>query len=182
MHYCKSKETTDRVARLFLDKEVVGFDIEWEPWASRKEGIRQNVALIQLASEEMIALFHIARYPRDDTIEDLVAPSLREVMESPNITKVGVAIKADCTRLRSFMKINAQALFELSHLYKLVKFSSGEIKKINKVGVTLAQQVEEHLQLPLWKGSDVRNSNWSEELNYEQIRCMFLLLPIMSNY
>ena len=84
----------------------------------------------------------------------------------------GVAIKADCTRLRKFLSIDSHGLFELSHLYKLVKFSSGDVKKINKALVSLAQQVQEHLQLPLAKG-DVRMSDWSnnQDLTYEQTRC-----------
>lgn len=175
LHYCKSKETTERVAHLFLDQEVVGFDIEWKPHAFPTEGIRKNVALIQLASEERIALFHLARfYNGGDTIGDLLAPTLQRVLESPNITKVGVAIKGDCTRLRRFLGIDPRGLFELSHLYKLVKYSTGDVKKINKMLVSLAQQVQEHLHLPLWKGDIVRNSDWSKELDYGQIRCVFV--------
>lgn len=174
IHYCKSKETTDRVAHLFLDQKIVGFDIEWKPHASPMEGIRKNVALIQLASEERIALFHLARfYKQNNTIGDLLAPNLQKVLESPDITKVGVAVKGDCTRLRRFLGIDSRGLFELSHLYKLVRFSTGDVKKINKVLVSLAQQVHEHLHLPLWKG-EVRNSDWSQELDYEQIRCVFV--------
>jgi len=170
VHYCKSKEASERIAKLFLDKPVIGFDIEWKPQASALEGTKKNVSLIQLASEERIALFHIARYGKDGTIDDLVAPTLKKIMESPEITKVGVAVKADCTRLRKFMGIGSRGLLELSHLYKLVKFSSGDVKKINKSLVALAQQVEEHFQLPMWKG-EVRSSDWSEELNFEQIQC-----------
>ena len=170
VHYCTSKETTERIAQLFLDKEVIGFDMEWKPQAQVREGIKKNVSLIQLASEERVALFHIARYSKGDTIDDLLAPSLKKIMESSDITKVGVSVKADCTRLRRFLGIEARGLFELSHLYKLIKHSAGDVKKINKLLVSLAQQVEEHLQLPMWKG-DVRSSDWSQKLNYEQIKC-----------
>jgi len=90
-------------------------------------------------------------------------------MEDPGITKVGVAIKADCTRLRKNLSINSQGLFELSHLYKLVKFSeSKDTHLINKMLVSLANQVQEHLHLPLFKG-EVRGSDWSQKLNLEQI-------------
>ena len=173
IHYCTSVQQTERVAHLFLNQEVVGFDIEWKPQASVSEGIRKNVALIQLASEERIALFHLARFPKGETISDLLAPTLRKVLESSDITKVGVSIKGDCTRLRRFLGLDPRGLLELSHLYKLVKYSNGDVKKINKILVSLAQQVEEHLHLPLWKG-EVRNSDWSQELDYDQIRCMFV--------
>ncbi len=170
VHYCKSRETSDRIAKLFLDKPVIGFDIEWKPQASAAEGTKKNVSLVQLASEERVALFHIARYGKETCTDDLVPPNLKKIMESPDITKVGVAVKADCTRLRKFMGIRSKGLFELSHLYKLIKFSNGDVKKINKSLVSLAQQVEEHLLLPMWKG-EVRSSDWSEELNYQQVQC-----------
>ena len=170
VHYCKSKEATERICQLFVDEKVIGFDIEWKINASATDGIKKNVALAQVASEERIALFHIARYPNATTMDDFVAPTFKKIMESPSITKVGVSVKGDCTRLRRFMNIESRGIFELSHLYKLVKFSSGDVKKINKVLVNLAQQVQEHLQLPLWKG-EVRSSDWSQDLNYQQIQC-----------
>ena len=170
VHYCKSKDSTERIAQLFLHEEVIGFDIEWTMNATATDGVKKNVALIQIASEERIALFHIARYPGATDVDDFVAPTFKRIMESPNITKVGVSVKGDCTRLRKFMNIEARGIFELSHLHKLVKFSCGDIKKINKVLVSLAQQVKEHLQLPLWKG-EVRSSDWSQDLNYQQIQC-----------
>ena len=170
VHYCKSKDSTERISQLFLQEEVIGFDIEWTMNATTTDGVKKNVALIQIASEERIALFHIARYANATAVDDFVAPTFKRIMESPNITKVGVSVKGDCSRLRKFMNIEARGIFELSHLYKLVKFSCGDVKKINKVLVNLAQQVKEHLQLPLWKG-EVRSSDWSQDLNYEQIQC-----------
>ncbi|KAL8857088.1 MAG: hypothetical protein Q9178_006380 [Gyalolechia marmorata] len=169
VHYCKSLETTERISRLFVNEKVIGFDIEWKPSATFKDGIRKNVALIQLASEERIALFHVARFSKGDTIESLVAPTFKAIMESSSITKVGVSVKGDSTRLRNHLNIDSHGLFELSHLYKLVKFSLTDVKKINKVLVALAKQVEEHLMLPMYKDDSVRSSDWSGDLNYEQI-------------
>ncbi|KAL8675354.1 MAG: hypothetical protein Q9168_000311 [Polycauliona sp. 1 TL-2023] len=171
VHYCRSLETTERIARLFLNESVIGFDIEWKPSATVKDGIRKNVALIQLASEERIALFHIARFSKEDNIESLVAPTFKAIMESSSIIKVGVFVKGDCTRLRNHMSIDSHGLFELSYLHKLVKFSLTDVKKINRRLVALAKQVEEHLMLPMSKDENVRASDWSEELNYQQISC-----------
>ncbi|KAI9832395.1 MAG: hypothetical protein M1819_004383 [Sarea resinae] len=169
VHYCRSRETTERVAQLFLEEAVLGFDIEWKPNVQASEGIRKNVSLVQLASESRIALFHIALFGKGDSMEDLVAPTMKQIMEDPNITKVGVSVKADCTRLRKFMGIEARGIFELSHLHKLVKYSSEHANKIDKRLVALAEQVQEHLQLPMRKVAEVRSSNWSEELNMQQI-------------
>ena len=86
VHYCKSKETTEKIAQLFLDEDVVGFDLEWKPSASLSDGITKNVSLIQIASEERVLLAHIARYPdaatsdKEQRVDDFVAPSLRKIM------------------------------------------------------------------------------------------------------
>ena len=169
VHYCKSKLTTERVLnQYFMDEKILGFDIEWKTEATKNSGSKKNVSLVQLASEKRIALFHISLFA-GDKLEDLVAPSLKKIMEDPSITKTGVAIKADCTRLRKYLDIHARGLLELSHLYKLVKYSaSKDYKLINKMLVSLAQQVKELLHLPLFKG-EVRGSDWSQPLVMEQI-------------
>jgi len=169
VHYCKTRETTESVAQLFVDEEVIGFDIEWMAQAKATDPIKRNISLIQLASEERIALFHIAIYPRAKTIDDFVAPTLKKIMESPEITKVGVAIAGDATRLRKHLNIQCHGLFELSHLYKLVKSSQGG-GKVDRRLVSLAQQVKEHLGLPLLKG-DVQTSNWGRDLDHAQTQC-----------
>ncbi|KAI9808126.1 MAG: hypothetical protein M1825_004583 [Sarcosagium campestre] len=168
VHYCRDFESSERIAKLFLDGDVIGFDLEWKANVTASKGPRQNVSLIQVASEHRIALFHLALFEGGDRPQDLVPPTLRYIMETAKITKVGVAIKADCTRLRNFLDIDARGLFELSHLYKLVKYSTIDASQINKRLVSLAQQVQEHLQLPLWKG-EVRYSDWSQPLDMQQI-------------
>ncbi|AEO56851.1 hypothetical protein MYCTH_2302247 [Thermothelomyces thermophilus ATCC 42464] len=168
IHYCTSMQTTERVVKqYFMNEKVVGFDLEWMSNAQRSSGPRKNVSLIQLASPSRIGLFHIASYPSKDK---LVAPALKKLMEDPSITKVGVWIKGDCTRLADYLGIKTQGQFELSHLYKLVKYSaSGDYDSINKKLVSLATQVKEYLGLPVFKGDDVRTSNWTRRLNMDQI-------------
>src|SRR5579862_2634614 len=171
---------------------------------------RDNVSLIQFATEERIVLFHIAQYQGgkylscdrryyrrrssfiriDDSIESLVAPTIKLIMEDPHTKKVGVAVlgmvvimymykwnltltivpPGDCTRLRKFLGIDSRSLFELSHLYRQVEAASTGVGAVSKRLVSLAWQVEEHLQLPLWKG-EVRYSDWTKELKLQQIMC-----------
>ncbi|ROT39153.1 ribonuclease H-like protein [Sodiomyces alkalinus F11] len=168
VHYCKSRHTMERVCKYFVDEKVIGFDLEWQPEANRFSGPRQNVSLIQMASPSRIALFHVALFPKSDM--NLVSTTFRQIMEDPDVSKVGVAIKGDGTRLRTHLGVAVRGLFELSHLYKLVKYSaSGDVHLINKKGVSLARQVEDCLGLPMFKGQDVRASNWSQPLNMAQI-------------
>jgi len=170
VHYCKSNHTTERVLQqYFMNEKVIGFDLEWTPDATKAQGPRKNVCVAQIASASRVAIFHLSLFPKKD---DLVAPSFRKLMEDPEITKCGVWIKGDCTRLKKFLGIQSRGLFELSHLYKLVKYStSKEYNLVNKRLCNLAVQVQEYLQLPLFKGQDVRASDWSQELRMDQIIC-----------
>ena len=167
VHYCKNKDSMEAVSQLLARDKVLGFDIEWMASAKSQDGIIRNVALIQLASEERIGLFHLARFPNCAVAEDFVAPTFKAIMESADVTKVGVAIKGDSTRLRNFLGVHCRGLFELSHLYKVVRFYSGQPVKLNKCLVSLASQVEEHLGLPLLK-TGLQTSDWSRNLDHKQ--------------
>ncbi|CZR57937.1 uncharacterized protein PAC_07827 [Phialocephala subalpina] len=178
VHYCRSILTTEKVIKEhFTGEKVIGFDIEWAPNAHKLHKAKKNVSLVQIACEGRIALFHIALYPipsngktSENSLVTLVAPSLKKIMEDPEVTKVGVAIKADCTRLRNYLDIHARGILELSHLHKLVKFSkSKDVELIDRRLVSLAKQVQEHLHLPLYKGDEVRMLDWSKMLDTNQV-------------
>ncbi|KAL4788229.1 ribonuclease H-like domain-containing protein [Aspergillus varians] len=169
IHYCQSLENSEKVAQLFLNETVLGFDMEWKPQASLRDPVQENVSLIQLASRDHIALFHISRFVPGKTANDLVSPTLKHILENPKIFKTGVAIKSDCTRLRKYLGIHVRGSFELSNLYKLVKHFDSNPVLINKRLVRLTDQVEEHFGLPLVKDDNVRCSDWTRALSQRQL-------------
>ncbi|KAL4881394.1 ribonuclease H-like domain-containing protein [Aspergillus karnatakaensis] len=169
IHYCKTLEDTEKVAQLFLGDPVIGLDLEWKAQASARDTIQNNVSLIQLANHDRIALFQISLFSPGNTPEDLISSTLKQILENPKITKTGVAIKADCTRLRKYLGIETRSIFELSHLHKLVKYCHSNPTLINKRPVSLAEQVEEHLGSPMVKDDDVRCGNWAVPLSESQI-------------
>ncbi|KAG6006388.1 hypothetical protein E4U43_000444 [Claviceps pusilla] len=168
VHYCTNNQAMESICKqYFLDQDVLGFDLEWFPFATRDDSARDNVSLIQLASPDCIALFHVAIFPSTD---DLVSPTFRKIMQDATVSKVGVQIRGDCNRLSKYLDVTARGIFELSHLYKQIKFTEAKTpKRINKVPVALATQVEELLRLPLFKGDVVRSSNWTKRLTQQQI-------------
>lgn len=136
VHCCTSKHTMEYVCQnYFVGEPVLGFDLEWSALASRASGPCDNVSLIQLASPSQIAILHVALFPHDD----LVAPTFRRIMEDPAVTKVGVHIQANCTRLNNHLGFRARGLLELSHLHKLVKYvAAGRPDRVNKILVSLS--------------------------------------------
>lgn len=177
-HYCRSLEVSERVAQHFLKEKVLGFDIEWRPFGS-PHSIKHNASLIQLACEDRIALFHISQFT-GTTAEELMPPTLKKILETPDILKVGVAVKGDFTRLERYLNIQPQGVFELSRLHNLVEGNITNANQVSNKLVGLAAQVLQHLQLPLYKGeqladdpadtASVRESDWSKPLDLQQIQ------------
>ena len=127
--------------------------MEWKAWGAK--GIKENISLIQVASEDLIGLFHIALH-NGFTVNKLVCPSLRKIIEDPNILKCGVAIlNADGFRLRKFLSLDPRGLIELSQLHRVVKWIKTDKTMVTKRLVKMTCLAEEHLGQPLWKG-DVR--------------------------
>ncbi|KAJ5497045.1 hypothetical protein N7463_009032 [Penicillium fimorum] len=170
VHYCRTLQSTEEAVQHFFGSKVIGFDMEWKAQASGWDSIQSNVSVIQIANEERIAIFQVALFKPARSLEDLVSPSLKRLIESPDVIKVGVSIKADCTRLRKYLGIDAKATFELSHLYKLIKYGKDNPKLVNKRGVNLSDQIKEHFGLPLEKSDDVRCSDWTRALSYRQVQ------------
>lgn len=168
VHYCRNWHEAERIARLFANQKLLGMDLEWKSKMPKGHivTLKESVSMLQLASEDHIALFHIALFSQT-TGSTLIPPTLKTILQSRDILKVGANIKGDCTRLRTHLDIQPNGIMELSHLYKIVRYSAHAPEKINKVAVKLADQVEEHLGFPLDK-PDVRTSDWSRELNTEQ--------------
>ncbi|KAI1425104.1 hypothetical protein F5Y12DRAFT_392454 [Xylaria sp. FL1777] len=165
--YSRTKSQSETIARQFIDEPVLGFDMEW-PWdADKRPRLQDKVALIQLASERKVALFHIALH-EGETTDDLIAPTLKEIIESSKVIKAGVAVlSADFKRLRAHFNLEPKGAFELSHLHNLITYGASNPQQVTTKLRSLSMQVERHLGLPLWKGN-VRTSDWSRPLNPSQ--------------
>ncbi|KAG5921972.1 hypothetical protein E4U61_005975 [Claviceps capensis] len=168
LHYCTSNESMETVCKkYFLDEDVLGFDLEWLASATREHAARDNVSLIQIASPNHIALFHLAVFPLTD---ELLSHTLRKILEDATVSKVGVGIRGDCTRIKNNLGVTVNGIFELSHLYNQIKHTEAKTaKRINKTVVSMAKQVEEILGLPLFKEGWVRSSDWTNVLNERQL-------------
>lgn len=168
VYYCQSYDATEARAKLFLDEPVIGFDLEWEAGSSTKAAspdIKRNISLIQIAAEDKIGLFQLARFKNAKTADQHMPPSLRKLLESSDIIKAGVNISGDSTRMKKCLGVEMKGIFELSHMFRVVKQSKKFPVSFRQV--SLSQQVQDVLLLPM-KKDDVRVSAWSKELNMQQ--------------
>lgn len=165
--YSSDREHSEVIARGFLNEPVLGFDMEWPKDSYNRTRLQGKVGLIQIACARKIALFHI-RLHDGNTSEEIIAPSLRRIPESPKTIKTGVAVmNADFARLKTYFEINPRGAFELSHLHNLVTFGSQNPDLVTTRLRALSKITEDHFGLPLNKGP-VRTSDWSLPLDEEQ--------------
>jgi hypothetical protein len=165
VHYCTNKTQCETYAKLFLNEAVVGFDMEWSN-SAKTATLKQSVSLIQIASESRVALFQIATCT-GTTSEELLAPSLRKLIESESIIKCGVNVAGDGSRLARYLNVRPRGLFELSRYHNILanrRISSGQI---TRVLYSLDKMVSDYLGCKMHKG-DVRMSNWAVKLSHVQ--------------
>ncbi|KAI9693722.1 MAG: hypothetical protein M1822_002993 [Bathelium mastoideum] len=163
VRYCTTLQQSEDAAQIFAQEKVIGFDMEWKIGGA---SIKDHVSVVQIASDSTIAVFHLALF-RGDAVDELIGPKLRSLLESPKTLKCGVNIGQDFKRVRKYLGITFQGCFELSLLHNLISLSSNAAKPGRRL-VSLTKQVERHLLLPLRK-DDVRTSDWSKRLNYDQV-------------
>ncbi|KAI1417484.1 ribonuclease H-like domain-containing protein [Hypoxylon sp. FL1857] len=165
--YSSSRSESEAIAQGLLNEPVLGFDMEWPIDADKSTRLQDKVALIQLACGNKVALFHIALHD-GHTSEELIAPSLRRIVESPHILKAGVAIMSSgFRRLKDHFQLRPQGAFELSHLFHLITVGPHDPEGITVRLCELSKQVEHHFGLPLYRG-DARMSDWNLSLDNDR--------------
>lgn len=133
-----------------LRKEtLLGFDTETRP--SFRKGQNYPPALLQLAGSSTVYLFQLLRLKQLDPVLELLA--------SPSICKVGVAIRDDIRKLREHHTFAPSGFLELSD----------STQKAGVVNTGLRSLAGILLGIRISKGAQV--SNWSrKELSESQVR------------
>lgn len=171
VEYCKTKEQSERTAASLLNEKVLGFDMEWLSTSKQSPnltGLKREVCTIQVASEDRIAVFHVALHA-GDTVDDLIVPSLKQIIESDKIIKTGNSIwRADGTRLKRHFKLRPRSLVELSQLHEVVRNANRGPNCVENKPYSLAYLVNRHFELPMFKGN-TRTSDWGKALDAKQI-------------
>ncbi|RPB24851.1 hypothetical protein L211DRAFT_867724 [Terfezia boudieri ATCC MYA-4762] len=166
VEYCTTLDQFETAAQKFLKEKVIGFDMEWLPRPSKR--VCDNVSLIQLAKEDHITLFHLGRV-RKENVEELIPSSLKAILESKSILKVGVSVAGDGSRIKKWLGIEPQGMMELSAIHHVIEYARERRKgQIPRVLVSLTRLSEKYLQLPIHKGS-TRTSDWAKPLSLAQI-------------
>jgi cytidine deaminase len=130
--------------------EILGFDMEWRP--EYKKGEIHPIALIQLATDTEIVLFHLS------PMSFRIPTALKNLLEDPKLKKVGFGLSEDIKRLYS-QKVSVKSTYDLDLLIKSLGCRKSSLQ-------SLTARV---LDLYLDKRKKLTCSNWEKSLTREQI-------------
>ena len=151
----------------FLSRfKTIGFDTETRP-AFRK-GTLHQVALVQLATEEVTFLFRINRmgFP----------PVLKKLLENAAVTKVGLSLKDDFSALRRLDSIRFDSFIDLQNLVSKFHISNQALRGI--YGVLFGKRISKTQRLTNWE-ADTLSEAQKEYAALDAWACLQIYIHLM---
>ena len=149
---------------------MIGIDAEWKPTRRKNESSR--IALVQVAGRDECQLHHVHGFP-------FFPPNLREVLENPNILKVGAGIEQDVRKLRYDWGVEVKTYLDLSPLALELDPFWGERAYRPGSMIALVRLVARYLKRSVDK--EQQCSNWeNHDLTESQRTCEFIWSYLMS--
>nr|WP_320118572.1 3'-5' exonuclease [uncultured Marinifilum sp.] len=136
-------EEVDDAVKYLKKYEILGFDTETRP--SFKKGKVNDVALLQLAANSKTFLFRINK---------IGLPSqLTELLNDPDIMKVGAAIKDDIRGLQKLTDFDANGFLELQDYVSNFGIESFSLKKLS--AIVLDFRISKRQQVSNWEAAEL---------------------------
>lgn len=136
-------EEVDDAVKYLKKYKILGFDTETRP--SFKKGKVNDVALLQLAANSKTFLFRINK---------IGLPSqLTELLNDPDIMKVGAAIKDDIRGLQKLTDFDANGFLELQDYVSNFGIESFSLKKLS--AIVLDFRISKRQQVSNWEAAEL---------------------------
>ena len=120
-------------------QETVGFDTETRP--SFRKGQTNKVALMQISTAERCFLFRINKL-------GFIEP-LKQFLENPNVTKIGLSLKDDFLVLRKLTEFQPAGFIDLQQLVKDYEITDCSLQKI--YGIIFGERISKSQRLSNWE-------------------------------
>jgi len=124
-------------------QSLLGFDTETKP--AFKKGVYNEVALLQLATEDRAFLFRLNKIG--------LGNSLKRILENPEIKKIGVAIRDDIKGLQKLNNFTPGGFVELQDRVKDYGIQDFSLKKIS--AIVLGQRISKSQRVTNWEAPDL---------------------------
>ncbi len=119
--------------------ETVGFDTEAKP--TFKKGEYNHVAMIQIATPELVYLFRVNH-------TGMKTP-LVKLLSDPQIKKVGISVQDDFRSLQRLRNFEPKGFIDLNTIAKDIGLSNSGAK--NLAGIFLGMRISKKQQLSNWE-------------------------------
>jgi ribonuclease D len=143
IYIINTPEQADRAIRYLSQFPMLGIDTETRP--SFKKGEWHKVGLLQVATENRCYLFRLCKF-------GLTLP-LIQLMENPNITKVGVSLKDDFRMLSLWSPLEPKNAIELQDLVQELGITDKSLQKI--YGNLFGMKVSKAQRLSNWEADEL---------------------------
>ncbi|MBD5178442.1 MAG: 3'-5' exonuclease domain-containing protein 2 [Bacteroides sp.] len=132
-----------KAMRYLMDQPIVGFDTETRP--NFRKGDNHKVALMQLSTPDICFLIRLNRLG--------IFPELKEFLESPKVTKIGLSTKDDFHMLNSLAPIEPRGFIELQSLVK--DYGIGEASLTKVYALLFGKRISKGQRLTNWEAVEL---------------------------
>ena len=139
----ESKEDYQASLDYLSQQTLLGFDTETKP--AFKKGVVYEVALLQLATEERAFLFRLNKIGLPN--------GLKNILENPEIQKIGVAIRDDIKGLQKLNHFKPGGFIELQDHVKDFGIQDFSLKKLS--AIVLGFRISKAQRVTNWEAPDL---------------------------
>ena len=135
-----TEDRAEQAARQLLRHSMLGFDTETKPVF--RKGQKQNpIALIQLSTEDTAYLFRV---------NEMVMPhSLRKVLESPEILKIGQALKHEIMTMKKEFGVEGRGFVDLLDIAHKIDTGPKSVRGLS--ALFLGIRISKRMQVTNWE-------------------------------
>ena len=139
----ESKEDYLACIEYLSQQKLLGFDTETKP--AFKKGVVNEVALLQLSTKDRAFLFRLNKIGLPN--------GLKDILENPEIQKIGVAIRDDIKGLQKLNNFNPGGFVELQDHVKGFGIQDFSLKKLS--AIVLGFRISKSQRITNWEAPDL---------------------------
>lgn len=134
-----SEETMREAEALLRGETLLGYDTETRP--SFQKGTKYGMALVQISTADTALLFRVKMAPLSENI--------RAVLSSPDVIKVGAALRDDIRGMRKVAEFRPAGFVDLQSVVKRWGIEELSVKKM--AAIVLGMKVSKAQRLTNWE-------------------------------
>ncbi len=131
-------EDAEKAIEELKNHNLVGIDTETRP--SFKRGVRYNMSLIQIATNEKAFLFRLNKIGFPD--------SLKQYISNPRVSKIGLSLRDDFNGLSKYTRIGAKGFIDVQDIAKNYGILELSLQKI--FAILFEKKISKSQRLTNW--------------------------------